>query len=64
VPGSPAYALIITDLAEQIGAASEPSVVLSKRALEGRLFKGGIPGHLAHIFGLGVIFEVGIQLHR
>jgi len=35
------HPFIIADLAEQIGEASEPSVILSKRVLEGRLFEGG-----------------------
>ena len=55
------HPFVITDLAEQIGETSEPSVVLSERALEGHLFEGGILRNVLHIFMLGVIFEVGIQ---
>ncbi len=56
------HPLIIADLAEEIGEASEPSVVRSKRALEGHLFEGDILRYVVHIFVLGVIFEVGIHL--
>jgi hypothetical protein len=63
VRGSPAYAPAHHSRSgEQIGEASEPSIVLSKRALEGHLFEGGILRYVFHMFVLGVIFEVGIHL--
>ena len=50
------HPFVIADLAEQIGETSEPSVVLSERALEGHLVEGGILCNLALAAGLATIF--------